>query len=330
MIARLQPKSAQAVATSKRTIGKVRARGLRKALIHGSPHPWTNGNAVPSVVGVSGNTVAKGAWNMSGLTKAGGHGGNREPINVGQTNAPEPMINHEHKTASANARPRTPQRDGIREHSFAFPNARSFREHTVLSRTHGPCTCAFLRGFGRPSEPDTRIYDPLPGCNALNCNKKNHRSGVFLMVHKVQASAKPNSPKPIKRRKAEFRTRATTKQSIFFDGKRIDGRSMVARRLGELYELYLDQFPGEPTAGQDTLIRRAANLTVMCELREMQEVCGEPVEPRAYSALVSQLSNTLKRLGLVQAADPVEAAKPKPKTVDGHTFALLGGLDDDK
>lgn len=112
--------------TSKRAIGKVRTRGLGEALILGSPHPWTTGNAVSSVVGIPGNTVATKAGSMSGLTEAGGHGKatKREPINAGRTSTPEPMINREDVTA--------------------FANARSFREHTA------PVIAPFCEGSGPP------------------------------------------------------------------------------------------------------------------------------------------------------------------------------------
>lgn len=105
----------------------------------------------------------------------------------------------------------------------------------------------------------------------------------------------------------------------------VDGRSPLARRYKDLVWEFSSQVGGNPTPAQLQLVRRAAGLSIQCELLECDMVSGNTVNLMVYPKLVTCLGQVLGKLGIARMSVDTH----KMKTIDHHSLALTDGDDDD-
>jgi hypothetical protein len=84
------------------------------------------------------------------------------------------------------------------------------------------------------------------------------------------------------------------------DGRRIDGRSMAARRYRDVVISLTDELGGEAVMTEPAriLVRHAAALTVQAEALHARIVAGEAVDDEQMTRLSNALGRTLQRLGI--------------------------------
>lgn len=119
---------------------------------------------------------------------------------------------------------------------------------------------------------------------------------------------------------ANNRTKAGNGTGLFIDGVKVDGRTGLARRYREHVVDLAEQVGGEPTAGQEILIRNAATLATLLEVDQAKVASGQPIDDDLNLKRVASVVSILRLLG-VKNGD----AKPNrvTKVIDGHTAALL-------
>jgi hypothetical protein len=96
-------------------------------------------------------------------------------------------------------------------------------------------------------------------------------------------------------KKKQARSRLTNGKQLFLD--RIDGRTAEARRLGDLIAQHTADLGGESeiSEAERRLIRRAAALTLQCELLELKWHLHDGATVKDLE-LYNRTSNTLRRL----------------------------------
>jgi hypothetical protein len=119
-------------------------------------------------------------------------------------------------------------------------------------------------------------------------------------------------------------TRATDyplPRTLVIGGKRIDRRSMAARRYYEVCGDLAGSLSKPPNASQWLLIARAAGLTVQAETFERDLAKGNAIDTEAYTRVTGLLTAVLRNLRLTSKGSATAA----PVSIDPHTAALGGG-----
>ena len=93
----------------------------------------------------------------------------------------------------------------------------------------------------------------------------------------------------------------------------VDGRTALARRYRDLIaELTADCAGAKLSEGQRQLVRRAAHLSIQCELVESESTNGKPFDLTVYMTTVNTLRRVLASLGLKRADLPANAPQATP------------------
>lgn len=119
-------------------------------------------------------------------------------------------------------------------------------------------------------------------------------------------------------------TRATDyplPKTLVIGGKRIDRRSLQARRYYEVCGDLAASLAKPPNASQWLLIARVAGLTVQAETFERDLAKGVPVDTEAYARVTGLLTAVLRNLRLSSKGNATAAHA----AIDPHTAALGGG-----
>lgn len=122
-----------------------------------------------------------------------------------------------------------------------------------------------------------------------------------------QPSSKMTRPKP------EGSTRMGTQGTILAG---VDMRSHGGRRFKELCADLVDHLGDDPTAPQLAIIRRAAALSVWCELAEAGQAQGKELNIAEYATATNTLRRLMVDLGLDRGARDVT-----PPTLDEYLNA---------
>jgi hypothetical protein len=110
---------------------------------------------------------------------------------------------------------------------------------------------------------------------------------------------KPAARRKLERPKTERSTRTGT-GSALLEG--VDGRSWHARRFREICADYAEHLGGDPTAPQQAVIRRAAQLEVWAEAAEAAYANGEDFSIESFTTASNALRRLLVDLGLERKA----------------------------
>jgi hypothetical protein len=107
------------------------------------------------------------------------------------------------------------------------------------------------------------------------------------------------------------RSAVTNGSRLFLDGD-IDGRSPAARRFRDLFHAVIADLGGmgNTSEGERQLARRAAALSVQCELAEATMAKGAAIDTEDYVRLVNGLNRTLGSIGLKRRARDVTPPDP--------------------
>lgn len=106
---------------------------------------------------------------------------------------------------------------------------------------------------------------------------------------------------------------------ILIGGRRVDRRTIEAKRYESIIGDLADDCGGEPSTVEWLLIHRIAGLTVQCEAYEAKIASGEPIDIEEYTKLTRTLVTVLNRLG---STKPVRDRLPDSNSIDGHAAAL--------
>jgi hypothetical protein len=108
----------------------------------------------------------------------------------------------------------------------------------------------------------------------------------------------PATRSAIAPRSATNRSRVTNGRGLFVEA--IDGRSREARRFRDVVAEIVSDLGGPDTLseGQRQLARRAAMLSVQCEVMEGNAVAGKAIDLETFGKLTDRLGRTFQRLGL--------------------------------
>lgn len=107
------------------------------------------------------------------------------------------------------------------------------------------------------------------------------------------------------RRKPAARSRVSNGSSLFLG--EVDGRGAVARRLHDILAEIVSDLGGADTLSeaQRQLARRAATLSIQCELIEAELAAGGELSAErldTYGVLTDRLGRCLQRIGLRRVA----------------------------
>lgn len=108
---------------------------------------------------------------------------------------------------------------------------------------------------------------------------------------------------------------------LLVDGQRVDGRTGIARRYRDQLQALNSQHGGNPTIGDEMLLRRAATLATLCERAEQKLLSGEEIDEFNYRQNCSSLRTMLQSLMLVKQTRDIKVKEYK--TYDAHTAAVL-------
>lgn len=99
-------------------------------------------------------------------------------------------------------------------------------------------------------------------------------------------------------RSAANRSRVTNGRGLFVEA--IDGRSREARRFRDVLGEIVSDLGGPDTLseGQRQMARRAAMLSVQCEVMEGHAVAGKAIDLETFGKLTDRLGRAFQRLGL--------------------------------
>jgi hypothetical protein len=117
--------------------------------------------------------------------------------------------------------------------------------------------------------------------------------------------------------KAKARTKVANGQNQFLEN--VDGRSLVARRFREVYGDMISDLGGDSqvSEGQRQLARRAATLSLQCEMLETEMATGaRDLDIDTYAKLTNALNRILGSMGIKREAKPVQPQ-------DDHAAAIL-------
>lgn len=101
-----------------------------------------------------------------------------------------------------------------------------------------------------------------------------------------------------------------TNGSAVLDG--VDGRSAPARRFRDLYGAIMSDLGGNAATseGERQLAKRAAGLSVACELLEAALIRGEDLDAENYVRLINGLVRTLSTIGLKRRVRDITPPDP--------------------
>lgn len=97
----------------------------------------------------------------------------------------------------------------------------------------------------------------------------------------------------------------------------VDGRSVIGRRYRELSEGLANQLGGNPSPGQQAMIKSAAMLALQNEIDDCAVAQGQEIDSDRYCRRANVLATLLVKSGLNKASS--ESAK----LIDHHSTAIL-------
>ncbi len=89
-------------------------------------------------------------------------------------------------------------------------------------------------------------------------------------------------------------------ESLVIGGRRVDGRTMEARRFKTLAGDLSVQLGRGPSASERTLLMAAATLAMLCEQDTVRLLAGEAIDQANYRQNVQALGQQLIKLGLAK------------------------------
>lgn len=102
------------------------------------------------------------------------------------------------------------------------------------------------------------------------------------------------------------RSRVANGSSLFVGA--VDQRSAEARRFRDVLAEIVSDLGGTEglSEGQRQLARRAAMMSIQCEVMEGKAIAGEPIDLDAFGQLSDRIGRAFNRLGLKRVAKPLE------------------------
>lgn len=110
-------------------------------------------------------------------------------------------------------------------------------------------------------------------------------------------------------------------EALIIGGRKIDGRTIEARRFRGLATELAGQLQRNPTPAERLLLLQAATLATMCERFTADLLEGKPVEEEPYRRNVASLNAVLIKLGM--AAKSRDVTKRDRAGLDDYGAALL-------
>lgn len=98
------------------------------------------------------------------------------------------------------------------------------------------------------------------------------------------------------------RSRVTNGNALLAD---LDGRTAPVRRYRDLYQQFVQDVGGDPSAAQDAIARRAAQLCVVLEQSEATYLAGGGVDIGEYTTASNAMRRLLADLGIKRVARDV-------------------------
>ena len=83
-------------------------------------------------------------------------------------------------------------------------------------------------------------------------------------------------------------------------GRKVDGRTMEARRFRSIGLDLTDQLGRNPTASERLLLMNAAHIAMLCEQATADLLEGKPVDSEDYRRNAAMLGQVLIKLGLAK------------------------------
>lgn len=114
---------------------------------------------------------------------------------------------------------------------------------------------------------------------------------------------------------------AFANEALIIGGRKIDGRTIEARRFRNLATELAGQLQRNPTLAERLLLLQAATLATMCERFTADLLEGKPVEEEPYRRNVASLNAVLIKLGM--AAKSRDVTKRDRAGLDDYGAALL-------
>ena len=114
---------------------------------------------------------------------------------------------------------------------------------------------------------------------------------------------------------------AFANEPLMIAGRKIDGRTIEARRFRTLAFDLASQFQRSPTPAERLLLVNAATLATLCERFTADLLEGKPVEEEPYRRNVTALNAVLIKLGM--AAQSRDVTKRDRAGVDDYGAALI-------
>ncbi|MGE8134452.1 hypothetical protein ACQKO5_12640 [Novosphingobium subterraneum] len=114
-------------------------------------------------------------------------------------------------------------------------------------------------------------------------------------------------------------------EALIICGRKIDGRTIEARRFRNLATELAGQLKRNPTPAERLLLLQAATLATMCERFTADLLEGKPVEEEPYRRNVASLNAVLIKLGM--AAKSRDVTKRDRASLDDYGAALLEAHD---
>jgi hypothetical protein len=119
--------------------------------------------------------------------------------------------------------------------------------------------------------------------------------------------------------------------ALVLAGKRIDGRSALARRFrdvyGELRNEYATNSGGPITPSADAMLRRAAQMTTQLDLLDRDALAGEEIDIKQYASLGDALNRCLAACGFHrQLRDFKRGTGAGPRDQFKRTDSSFGGM----
>ena len=122
------------------------------------------------------------------------------------------------------------------------------------------------------------------------------------------------------------RAKVTNGSQYYLEGRRVDARTELARRIRDHYQLLRSELAEAPRDSQDALLRRAAAFATLCELHETDLAAGEDVDTGRYLQVSKELRACLVQLGIARPTRSLTKAESKA----GDLLAdAMAALDDD-
>jgi hypothetical protein len=93
---------------------------------------------------------------------------------------------------------------------------------------------------------------------------------------------------------------SVTNGNRLFSGEPLDGRTRMAMRFRDILEQILIDLGGADmlSEAQRQLARRAATMSMQCELMEAEAVAGRPFDIYCFGQLSDRLGRCLERIGI--------------------------------